>query len=183
MQLPKLRPASARRISGAGFVIAAALVLTGLAFHLLGGGQAGTGARAPSADAPIRDLTALDGTQAERLRALRDEALDCMGWAAGNSFRQPIWPEVESYVGHRGVYYGPIIGLVPPGLPSDLSEAESGANFDRYRGAFLRGRQAAFDAAETRRCIERAIEISGMLERLLEDARDPRTLGSPVSIE
>lgn len=170
---------SRRALAG---VLAVGLLVLGAAFYVLGG-RAFMGAAPSSTDAagPVRDLTTMTEAQTERLRTLRDEAIDCMGWAAGNSFRSRTWPEVESYVGQRGLYYDEFLQLAPPGAPRDLEEAERSANLARYRSAFMRGQRAAYNEAESTRCIERTIELSRELERLLEQVRDPRTLGSPVS--
>lgn len=160
------------------------LLVLGAAFYVLGGRAFMSAApSSPDSAAPVRDLTTMTEAQTDRLRTLRDEAIDCMGWAAGNSFRRRTWPEVESYVGHRGLYYDEFLQLAPPGAPRDLEEAERSANLARYRSAFMRGQRASYNEAETTRCIERTMQISREVERLLEQVREPQTLGSPVSPE
>lgn len=132
---------------------------------------------------PLRDLTTMNRDETARLRRLRNEALECMGWAAGNSFRKQMWPEVESYVGQRGLYFDFMLRLAPPGLSEDLNEAELEANRARYEDAFVRGRGASLDEAEIARCIARTREISNALERMLERERGPPAIDSPISIE
>lgn len=161
--------------------LAVLLVLAGLGFHFLGGREQHTGPP-PTLDAPLRDLTQLEDAQTSRLRELRDEALECMGWAAGNSFRQPNWPEIESIVGQRGLYFDPMITLAPPGLAEGLKQAEKNANLARYEQAFVRGNRAEFDAGETERCVERTKQISDEIARILGSVRETPTIDDPLSI-
>ncbi len=163
------------------YALAAAGVVGVALFVLLGGetDEAGDYAafRSESAGAPVRDAASLGEERTEKLRAVRDEALECMGWASGNAFRRYRWRQVESYVGQRGYYFDRFMALVPPGMPSALEDAERTENFARYQDAFVQGRRAPLDRAEIARCIERAIELNGELSALIDAAdvpEDPR---------
>lgn len=99
------------------------------------------------------------------IRTLRDEAIQNVGWVAGNSHGHPIWPQMKGYVGRGGSYYKAFVSLAPPGLSRAEQQAEAHHNVRLYEKWFERGEQAAFNEAEATSRIQRVLQISEELKR------------------
>lgn len=92
---------------------------------------------------------------AARVERLRNEALENIGWVAGNAYGRPIWPRIKEYVDEGGSYYNAFIGIIPNGGAADVM-----SNIQRYKAAVNRGRGARYDEADMMRRVARTRQIS-----------------------
>lgn len=97
------------------------------------------------------------------LRTLRDEALEHIGWAAGNGQDKPIWPEIKSLVEKDGPGFNYFVNQSP--LFED-PEFEAFQNAMRYLAWRNEGAKQPYDEPEIRRRVARALELMNELEAL-----------------
>ncbi len=86
------------------------------------------------------------------LRELRDEAVQHIGWVAGNAYGHPEWPTLRPYVGKGGQYYNFLFGLMLRGANrrTDISQLAS-----LYREWFTMGQKQPFNVKEaTQRIVQ-----------------------------
>ena len=102
-----------------------------------------------------------------KLCKLRDQAIQNIGWVAGNSYDHPIWPEMEQYVGRGGVYYDTYVSL-KCGLHRDEATTAL-ANVQLYRDWFEKGRKKSFNEPDNMRRIKRVIQINDELRADLKN--------------
>lgn len=125
-----------------GFLIlVAVLVVVGLAWSLT--------RNAPSSFS----TTVLSARQID----LRDEAIQNIGWLAGNARGHPIWPQVEPFVGEGGQYYDAFL-RISSGRYSD--ELEASMNVQLYRQWRERGAALPFNERDSTSRIQRVIAIA-----------------------
>jgi hypothetical protein len=115
------------------------------------------------ADGCGRRLIAVDK---ERVRELRDQGIKNIGWIAGNAAGNPIWPEIEQYVGKRGVYYEFFVRLRTPGGPSDDVQAYS--NVSLYNDWVKIGERVPYNEEECTARTQRTLQIIGELTKMLK---------------
>lgn len=96
------------------------------------------------------------GTAQVGLRALRDEAVQHIGWVAGNAYGYPEWSTLRPYVGKGGQYYNFFFGLMPGGSNrrTEISHLAS-----LYREWFTKGQTKPFNVKEANQRIGRVRQI------------------------
>jgi hypothetical protein len=122
-----------------------------------------SGTSAALASTAQRSTTAEQATW-KRLRQLRDEGIDNIGWIAGNTRGQAIWPQVEPYVGRDGEYYNAFIRLTTH--EADPQTVAS-MNVGRYRDAVERGQAMPFSESEALSRTRRTVQIVAEMGELM----------------
>jgi hypothetical protein len=102
----------------------------------------------------------------QQIADLRDEAIDTIGWIAGNARGHTTWSQVQAYVGKGGPYYKFLISLKGPVGSND--EAEALGNLQRYDRAVETGANASFSTSEEVDRTKRAVAISKQIGALLK---------------
>jgi len=105
------------------------------------------------------------------LRALRDEALEHIGWAAGNGQDKPIWPEIKGVVEKDGPGFNYFANSSP--LFED-QEMEAFQNTMRYLAWRNEGAKQPYDETEIRRRVDRALDLMRQLEELRQSRTTPK---------
>lgn len=101
----------------------------------------------------------------QRIAALRDEALENIGWVAGNAYGRPAWPRVKEYVGEGGTYYKTLTEIVVEGPQAFYS------NVEKYKAAEKRGRASRYDDSDMTRRVQRVMQIIDEMTRELQSGR------------
>jgi hypothetical protein len=104
-------------------------------------------------------------SHAQDIAELRNEGICNIGWAAGNAYGHPVWPQVKPHIGRGGTYYDAFVRLKAPGEDDYVA---ANMNLARYKECWERGERLPFNEAEGIARIQRAIDIVKEMTRILE---------------
>lgn len=90
------------------------------------------------------------------LGELRNEAVQHIGWVAGNAYGHPEWSTLRPYVGKGGQYYNFFFGLI---LSGSNRRTEISYLASLYREWFMKGQTQPFNVKEANQRIGRVREI------------------------
>lgn len=90
------------------------------------------------------------------LGELRNEAVQHIGWVAGNAYGHPEWSTLRPYVGKGGQYYNFFFGLI---LSGSNRRTEISYLASLYREWFTKGQTQPFNVKEANQRIGRVREI------------------------
>lgn len=110
-------------------------------------------------DTPSPPVSRFSQIEIDRMVSLRDEALDNIGWVAGNAYGRPLWPKVQGFVGEGGSYYEAFVAIAPEGQTA----AQAMSNLARYKRAVELGKRSRYDERDMMRRIERVNQITSAL--------------------